>query len=194
MTPHNDNNVSEDQNIMKDRPTPMLSKWRYIMEPFGVPISSVLFIIAMGGLGAYVIFALMDREPPTFYLSWEVKPLTGVHAGEELQIKWNINRNRNYCLVEQTTTLIDGARVRWPLSHGDFTPQSGDRGPDTFGILIKVPDKAAPGHAAYRVVLRYVCNVIQWIWPSTLHPRDVDFTILPALTAPDTPDTPKDPN
>lgn len=132
----------------------------------------VAFVVA-GILGAFVA----DRSPPiTVILSEIITPV--VAPGGDLRLRFTLARARS-CATHVDRVMRDSAGNREILDDVDLRASPGALGTDTFITSIKVPLTFVPGPALYVATTQYRCNLVHELWPITVPPREIGFTVGP---------------
>lgn len=134
----------------------------------------VVTYVAFGALGGWLGFMAQDRFNPVRYYTTEV--LNSPHIGDSLHVKHNVWRAHScYTTVYRVVFDRSGNRLLVP----DLTFPAGvlPLGDDTFITSIPILPEAVSGDAIYRVVRKYRCNVLHWIWPVEDGPHDIPFKI-----------------
>lgn len=140
-------------------------------------IFRVVFYGAAGVAGAILGLWSVDREPPTVTLRAEPMTQTVVPGGD-LKIKFSVRRTKS-CVTHIDRLLLDSQKARFLLPDLDYAKAPGPMGDDEYVSVVPIPEQMAGGPARYRTIASYQCNIIHRLWPVTLDPIDVPFTVTP---------------
>ncbi|TDR95663.1 hypothetical protein [Enterovirga rhinocerotis] len=119
--------------------------------------------IALVGVGAATGVWVPDRAPPVNTLS-AVALNPAVAPGETLRIRYEIEQLRS-CATIIDRVLFDGDGVRYNLADLAYAAAPGPIGRDGYTVALPIPRTFAAGPSAYRIVIRYECNVLHKLWP-----------------------------
>lgn len=128
--------------------------------------------IPMGIFGMWVV----DREPPTTVLRFEVTPMQ-VLPGGTVEVRYFVRRIRS-CAIIVDRVLYDAKGVRTPLEDRNFVAAPGPLGDDNYVVAINLPDNFALGRGRYRATSVYRCNPLHGWFPITVFGPDVYFDVV----------------
>lgn len=139
-------------------------------------IFRAIALMAISLIGGIIGYWSTDTVPPVVVGSAE--PTTPVVApGGTLKIRFQIERQKS-CSSTIERILLDGDRVRFVFDEISFHAAAGPLGHDSYAMLVKIPQDAAPGQAQFRMINTFYCNPIHRIfWPITATAPLVDFII-----------------
>lgn len=133
-------------------------------------------LIAFGMVGGWLGWMANDRQIPVRYYSTEV--MNAPKAGLALRVKHTVWRDRS-CYTSVYRLIFDDEGHRYVVSDLDFPAGILPLGNDTFVAPIPISPEASDGPGVYRVMRKYRCNWLHWIWPIEDGPHDIQFTIAP---------------
>lgn len=133
-------------------------------------------MVSCGIVGSWLGLMASDRKTPVIYHSTEV--VNSPMPGAAVRVKSSVYRDRS-CHATIYRLIFDQEGHRFIVPDLDFPSGVLPTGNDTFVAPVPVSPEAAPGPAVYRVVRKYRCNLLHWIFPIEEGPFDVPFTIAP---------------
>lgn len=131
-------------------------------------------IVLSATLGGYSAALVADRNVPVDVMSAEATT-PFVAPGGTLRVGYTVYR-RKQCDVFIDRFIIDAAGTRHTLPDSEIK-RGLPLGPDRYGVLADVPEKAVLGPATYMTITSYVCNVFQLLSAIPGGTQKVDFTI-----------------
>lgn len=117
-----------------------------------------------------------ERNLPVKFSTTEV--LNSPKPGEVLRVKHTVWRDKS-CATIVSRLIFDKDNDRFIAPDLVFAEGVLPLGSDSFIAPVPISIEADPGPATYRVVRKYRCNLLHWIWPITDGPHDLLFTIDP---------------
>jgi hypothetical protein len=133
-------------------------------------------LLSCGFVGGWLGWMASERHPPVKFQTSEI--LTKPKPGEFLRIKSTVWRDKS-CDTTVHRIIFDRDGDRFIIPDLNFAEGVLPLGSDTFVVPIPVSSEADPGPAIYRAVHIYRCNLLHWVWPITVGPTDMQFTISP---------------
>jgi hypothetical protein len=139
-------------------------------------IFRVVTLISFGMIGGWLGWMANDRQIPVRYYSTEV--INTPKPGQALRVKSVVWRDKS-CYTSVYRLIFDDEGHRHVVNDLEFPAGVLPLGNDTFVAPVPISAEASDGPGIYRVVRKYRCNLLQWIWPIEDGPHDVQFTIAP---------------
>jgi hypothetical protein len=136
------------------------------------------FSITGGIFGTWIV----DRDPPTRVLSYIIDPPQGVGPGQELRIRYFIDRT-DLCATHIDRVLLDSINTRFQLSDEDYAVGPGPIGLQNYIVVVRIPTDASSGAARLVSSVSFRCNPLQYIWPIRGDIVTVGIMILPKRPA-----------
>ena len=136
--------------------------------------------VVAAGLG-WVLFNVLDREPPFTVIDVSVTPRT-VNAGSDAQINWDLKWRRTNCQITSSPELVTPSGVVFKFVSRDVPRERMIQNP---GHSFHVPWTFLTGTTSYRSTITYRCNWVQRIWPVEVEMPNVPFDVvgLPGVTS-----------
>lgn len=139
-------------------------------------IFRAITLISCGIIGGWLGWMANERHVPVKYQSSEV--VNSPKPGEALRVRHVVWRDKS-CQTTVYRLIFDRDSDRFIIPDLEFAANVLPLGADTFIVPMPISPAADPGPATYRVLRRYRCNLLHWIWPIMDGPFDYPFVIAP---------------
>lgn len=137
--------------------------------------ASLAISCACGGIiGGWLGYMASDRNIPVRYYTNEV--LNDPKPGGVLRVKSSVWRDKS-CQTTVFRLIFDDDGHRYVVPDLNFPSGILPLGSDTFVVPIQISQEASDGPGIYRVVRRYRCNLLHWLFPIEDGPHDLNFTV-----------------
>jgi hypothetical protein len=133
-------------------------------------------LISCGIVGGWVGWMASERDVPVKYQS--TATINSPKPGELLRIRHVVSRDKS-CQTTVYRLIFDRDGDRFIVPDLEFAGGVLPLGADTFTVPVPISPEADPGPATYRVLRKYRCNWLHWIWPIMDGPYDYGFTVSP---------------
>ncbi len=134
---------------------------------------AVTFVIC-GLIGGWLGYMASERQSPVRYYSNEVT--NSPKRSENLRVRHHVWRAQS-CHTTVYRLIFDKDGHRFVVPDLVFPAGVLPLGDDTFVASVPISPEAEEGIAVYRVVRKYRCNLLHWIWPIEDGPHDLAFKI-----------------
>lgn len=133
-------------------------------------------LVSCGVIGGWLGWMASEREIPVKYKESEV--VNSPKPGESLRMRHRVWRDKS-CNTIVYRLIFDKDGDRYIIPDLDFPGGVLPLGDDTFYVPVPISSVADPGPATYRVLRKYRCNWLHWVFPIVDGPFDYRFVIAP---------------